>query len=190
MSIVQRSYLPCNGFTAHEQCKPRLTLRTPACPHPWQLQVLVPVSAADETAAPSPAPTGACPYTVKQNDTLFEIAKARHVAVLCSVVGWLYSAHHTWAGTLRGGLGRREATRPSPGGARRRCHLGAGCLLTNAVPNTRQPQDLPCCPPCVQAEGTTLEALQKLNPDVKNPDLIQPGQFCSFLRWLVVRFLP
>lgn len=44
------------------------------------------------------------------------------------------------------------------------------------MPNTRQPQDLPCCPPCVQAEGTTLEALQKLNPDVKNPDLIQPGQ--------------
>ncbi|KAI7840676.1 hypothetical protein COHA_005598 [Chlorella ohadii] len=62
--------------------------------------VLVPVSAADETAAPSPAPTGACTYTVKQDDTLFEIAKA---------------------------------------------------------------------------EGTTLEALQKLNPDVKNPDLIQPG---------------
>ena len=114
MSIVQRSYLPCNGFTAHEQCKPRLTSRTPACPHPWQLQVLVPVSAADETAAPSPAPTGACTYTVKQDDTLFEIAKARHVAVFCCVDGWFFSAHHTWAGTMHGGLGRRRPHGPVP----------------------------------------------------------------------------
>lgn len=64
--------------------------------------VLVPVADASQEAAatPAPAPTGACTYTVKSGDTLFEIARA---------------------------------------------------------------------------EGTTLEALQELNPEVTNPDLIQPG---------------
>lgn len=33
------------------------------------------------------------------------------------------------------------------------------------------------CSFSVQAEGTTLAALEKLNPDVEDPDLIQPGGF-------------
>jgi uncharacterized surface protein with fasciclin (FAS1) repeats len=62
--------------------------------------VLVPVTDANEVQPPTPAPSGACTYTVKEKDTLFDIAKL---------------------------------------------------------------------------EGTTVEALTALNPDVKDPDLIQPG---------------
>lgn len=41
------------------------------------MQVLVPVADASQEAAatPAPAPTGACTYTVKSGDTLFEIAR-------------------------------------------------------------------------------------------------------------------
>lgn len=62
------------------------------------LQVLLPISSADEaeTAAPSPAPTGACTYTVKQGDTLFDIAKAsRNAAQLGNAYGGREGGHLT-----------------------------------------------------------------------------------------------
>ena len=61
-------------------------------------------------------------------------------------------------------------------------------VCAHAHPSTRQLTGR-VLPSSAQAEGTTLDALKKLNPDVEDPDLIQPGGcllilcLCRFWLW-------